>query len=558
MENNEEIKVNTAEVNANENMPKKNNNGKTVIWIIVTIILVLVIGIGGGFLLASKNNNNNTLNKTETPENKQEQTKTSKKIDESKPWVYDAEYGKDKTVKKVESFSSDKYLTVPYININSEDANKANDEIKNIYEEIYSKYGTAPSYTIIYSSNYEFYENDNILSIVLRVGNAVINGGAGTSKTYIYNFNLDTLKTATLKEMAILCGFNSESDVKNKVKGWEKRQDELAKANPDKVAAQMTGVVDGQYFIDKDKKLNFIYMSLAAGNYYTPAVVEPNKDIEDFYEFEDDNNLTIEASNSNSKTRNYNQDNFLFLNAAGLKNVTFESKKDENGYNYRIDFDEKGNHTIKIVLLGEGIGSQVYGTYNNFYDIVQSNNWPESGIETASFKFKDLNGIGSEQNGTIQYSLVTNNETIKLKLSVPYGEQQNKEITLYKASTYIRPDNTNRSSGELTITNFTNESFDFDINATHVNGENIEESIARGGINLGEVSGTAKKLSEGKYQFVPEKDDELMAIWEGEYKINFTVINDSTIEIEEIYDKDNYSQGPYSGGNVRFDGTYTK
>ena len=75
---------------------------------------------------------------------------------------------------------------------------------------------------------------------------------------------------------------------------------------------------------------------------------------------------------------------------------------------------------------------------------------------------------------------------------------------------------------------------------------------------MGDVSGTAKKISEGKYQFVPEKDDELMTIWEGEYIINFTVKNDSTIEVEEVYDKDNYSQGPYSGGNVRFDGTYTK
>ena len=71
MDNNEEIKVNTAD----ENKSKKNNS-KTIILIVVATILVLAIGIGGGFLLANKDNNNNA-NATETQDNKQEQGKTS-------------------------------------------------------------------------------------------------------------------------------------------------------------------------------------------------------------------------------------------------------------------------------------------------------------------------------------------------------------------------------------------------------------------------------------------------------------------------------------------------
>lgn len=75
MDNNEEIKVNSAELNNNENKPKKNNS-KTIILIIIAMILVLAIAIGGGFLLANKNNNNNA-NTTETQDYKQEQSKTS-------------------------------------------------------------------------------------------------------------------------------------------------------------------------------------------------------------------------------------------------------------------------------------------------------------------------------------------------------------------------------------------------------------------------------------------------------------------------------------------------
>lgn len=439
MENNQENVqnevVNDVEQNVNNNKPQKSNKRKMIVLLVIVVILLLAAGACGWYLLSNKDNgntNNGNENTTEqSVENKVEKS-TSKKIDESKDWVYDAEYGNNKTVKTIESSNSEanpnskEDLVVPYININSDDAKRVNEEIKNLYNKKYEEYGT-----MICRLNYKYYINDKILSVIVEEGNVAIQGGAGLCPLYVYNFNLDTLKTASLEEMAQLCGFNSESDVQNKVKGWKKRQNDLAKANPDKVVAQMTGIVDGKYFIDKDKKLNFIYISAAAGTYYTPAVVEPNKEIEDFYDFDNDDNSAANVSDSNTKIQNYHQDNFLFLNAAGLKNKTYESLMNENGPNYRIDFDQNGNPTIKITVLGEGIGSEVYGTYNSFYSIVQSNNWPESGIETASFKFKDLNGVGSEQNGVINYSLVTDNETIELKLTVPYGEEVNKGIILY-------------------------------------------------------------------------------------------------------------------------------
>ena len=414
MENNDfqkdvnHVENNVKQVNKNVQKKHKNAKAKTIVLMVIVLVLVLVVGVLGGLLISG--NGNKVTNIINQGTEKKDENKSNKKLDESKPWVYDAEYGKDKTVKKVESFSSDKDLIVPYININSEDANKANDEIKNIYEETYSKYGAAPSYTIIYSSNYEFYENDNILSIVLRVGDAVINGGAGTSKTYIYNFNLDTLKPATLKEMAILCGFNSESDVQYKVKEWEKRQNELAKANPDKVAAQMTGVVDGQYFIDKDKKLNFIYMSLAAGNYYTPAVVEPNKDIEDFYDFDNEDNS---ATNSIK--------DFSIMKNDGFANTVYENEKKQGEKFYRVSFDSNCNPTIYI----EDVGVQPYATYRNFYNLKYDKT---AGTKYIDFDFKILNETEDGGKGQIQY--VTTSDII-IKLNYPPTDY----VTLRKVTT---------------------------------------------------------------------------------------------------------------------------
>lgn len=441
MENNEKINVNNSEINNKENNPKQNNS-KTIILIVITMILILAIGIGGGFLLANKENNANNTNTTEIKTNKQEQTKTSKKIDESKPWVYDANYGENKTNKVVENDNnSNKDLKVPYINIDSEDAQKANEEIKNIYEEMYSKYGDKTSYgaKIIYLSDYKFYENGNILSVVLRTGDAVINGGAGTSKTYIYNFNLETLKNATLKEMAVLCGFNSESDVENKVKQWEKKQEELAKANPDKVAAQMMGVVDGQYFVDNDKKLNFICISLAAGNYYTPWVVEPNKEIEDFYEFDDNSNSTVVDNTNNkqentTKTSKLKYENYPFYFYAP-ESWNCKIKKVDNSQ-YKVHSDDEYYEITGIVNGKEEIAFSIMITSDRSYD---NSSWVNIGdcdngkyiYKMQRFICRDNDGINHNSNDykfENEVSEAMKTLTVKYKVVNEFGSANETKI----------------------------------------------------------------------------------------------------------------------------------
>ena len=539
---------------------KQNGKGKKVLLGIILLVVFLLLGILAGVMIP-ENNKPEFVKKIEDKITNQE-NKDSKKIDESKPWVYDAEYMNDKEEKeKTNSYNNLTYkaseeIKLPYININSEDAKKANEELKAMFDKAYENFGKLEEATNLATGEkiirddwfsfteykYDFYENNNILSIVIKKLDVHIPGDGGVEYV-IYNFNLDTLKFATLEEVGKACGFSSESDIKEKIG--------IAMENAGEEAGIFEDTVwDGKrFFIDKVGKLNVVL----PGPAYGEITLEVDKNIERVTVTEKGDNKNL-VNDNNAAQDQANRTDFSFMVDEGFKDVTYVSERVNNGYLYKIVFDEKGNPTISV----EYIPDNMYGIYNSFYDIVQSNNWPESGIETASFKFKDLNGNGSEQNGTIQYSLVTNNETIELKLTVPYGENVNKGITLYKASTYTRPDNTNRSSGKLTITNFRNESFDFEINATHVNGENIEESIARGGINLGDVSGTAKKISEGKYQFVPDENEELMKYYESEYKIEFNIKADNSIEVKEIYDDAKYSQGPYAGAGIRFTGVYSK
>ena len=317
-------KTNGYGMNQNGKKQQKNGKNKMIVLIIIVLILLLVVGVIVGVIISGKGTT--IINQTEEKSNVEakKEEKTSKKIDESKDWVYDAEYVKDKENKVVDGYyNSNKELVVPYININSKDAEEANKQIEAIFEEIYSKYGEKNSekVRILYQSKYEWYENENILSVVINVVDSVVNGGAGTSKLYIYNFNLDTLNNATLDEMSKVCGFKSSKDVTSKIAQWEDRQRNYEKNNPDMIAAQLEKVANNQYFIDADGNLNFVYIGLAAGRYYTPCVVVPNKEIEDFYEISENNNTKIEEKDSKEKTEENNDQKNQANNTTAQKGI---------------------------------------------------------------------------------------------------------------------------------------------------------------------------------------------------------------------------------------------
>lgn len=346
MENNNlQNDVNNVEQNKQVNNGKKKNEvKKTIALVVLVLVLVLALGIGAGLMFSGKGGD--VVNQI-VPGAEKNENKNSKKIDESKPWVYDADYEKDKQNKNADNYYKSDDLKVPFININSKDAEKANSEIKNLYEQMYSEFGTKNSYGAkkVYLSEYKYYENKNILSVVLRSTDSIVNGGSGTSKLYIYNFNLDTLAKATNDEMAKICGLNSINEVEEKISKWNKRQKDFEKAYPDKVAAEYEKVVDDLYFIDKDGKLNFVYITVASGRNYTSAVVEKVKDIEDFYEFDSidkDNNSQAEyvtilnAINENNfknmgidriRSMNYDYETFKTTDYNTVKGIIDEVKK---------------------------------------------------------------------------------------------------------------------------------------------------------------------------------------------------------------------------------------
>lgn len=303
-----------------ENNDQNTNNIKgkkriTGFLVFIIVVLLLIIGVSVGWYCgksgdifnkdneAGDNNaKNEIVGKTQEmtsdenkAESKEELKEDAKKVIAGRPLVYNSKLKEIKSiVTKTGEYicnSNDCYC-VPYLNINSTDAKKINNEIEKIYLDSYNRFGTSASdnfsgpddYCHKDNISYEWYINENIVSIVLHfnkfyayVGNpgeGGIGGGQGTE--YVYNFNVETLKEVTLDEMAKICGFNSAEEVENKVKAW----DENVKKDEEK-SMTYTGVKD-KYFIGENKKLNFIYGWSASGSGEKSMVVEPNKEIEEY------------------------------------------------------------------------------------------------------------------------------------------------------------------------------------------------------------------------------------------------------------------------------------
>ena len=265
MENNE---------NNVQNQENKVRKGVSLPIVIILLIIVLGAGIGGGFLLSKgigfNKEENNSANNIVVENNTTEQNKTSKKIDESKPWVYDAEYGKGNDIKKIEKWSSDEDLVVPFININSEDGKSTNEEIEKLYKDNYEKYASDYNDSLkkICTLSYKFYVNNNILSVVIKETNGVVPGGAGECPFHIYNFNINTLKKATNDELIAQSGFASIEEVNKSINHWleiEKKKESFA--------GSFLGIKKDNYFIDENNQLNFIVTVGAAGTFDEAHIV---------------------------------------------------------------------------------------------------------------------------------------------------------------------------------------------------------------------------------------------------------------------------------------------
>lgn len=200
-------------------------NGNTKFYILIAILVILVLLLGG-YIVYDKQikkeempKTSETNKETETEKENTEETFVSKQ-DESKDWVYDAEYEKNvladsyKTYYNKTLYARD--IVVPYINIESSYAIKANKEIKKIFNTVIEKYneGVNDKTTFVDTCEYEKYFQNNVLSVIFNYGigaTDVVN-----PNYYSYNIDLKTGEELSFEDIYKIAGFN-ESNINEKV-----------------------------------------------------------------------------------------------------------------------------------------------------------------------------------------------------------------------------------------------------------------------------------------------------------------------------------------------------
>lgn len=137
--------------------------------ICIFIIVLLVIALGAMYYYYNHNQsdtndvNSGVVEKVENNINNEiSETKVNKvnKLDENKDIVY-ASFSK---------YSSEYSYSIPYINIDSADAKKINDEIESYYKPLVEaeiKNETEGLSVIMYNVKYNSYVNDNVLSLIV-------------------------------------------------------------------------------------------------------------------------------------------------------------------------------------------------------------------------------------------------------------------------------------------------------------------------------------------------------------------------------------------------------
>ena len=209
---NEENKVVETTV-TNIESPKK-KGGKGLIAALIILIIAL-LGVVGYFAYDKFIANKTDDTKEEEKKKDEPKEEDTIKIDEDKDYVYDAEYDTGDAPESYDIGGVATYylkdIVVPYINIDSEAATKANENIKGIFDELLASYndGANGGNGYVKYCEYDFYINDNILSIVFKTGT----GATDVVFPYYhtYNFDLNTGEKLIYKNAIALTGFSSDT-----------------------------------------------------------------------------------------------------------------------------------------------------------------------------------------------------------------------------------------------------------------------------------------------------------------------------------------------------------
>ncbi len=141
------------------------------------------------------------------------------KIDPSKYWIYHATYDKNVLAYSYDTYFNTYYakdIIVPFININSNDASKTNEEIKGVFDEAISRYNEGvENKTSFVSIDYEKFIDNNIASVNFWYGK----GGTDVIRPdyYTYTFDLTTGNLMSFEELYQKFNFN-KTQVDSKIK----------------------------------------------------------------------------------------------------------------------------------------------------------------------------------------------------------------------------------------------------------------------------------------------------------------------------------------------------
>lgn len=252
----------------------KINLGTLLCIFIIILLLIVICGMYFYYNNNSAEEQENNIHADEIASNES----TSIKIDDTKELVYNANYSY-KNISNESYYNQNmnktyslKDINMPYINIDSEEASNANEEIKALFDELAKFFEQEYNDTKTWynTASYKTYTRDNLLSIVITV----VSGGTNIEqyKYYTYNFNLDTLKSYSYEEAYKLAGFNSSNiDVKseNAIKKCETitQFEKSAQSEEDittyiqKSINNYTNAVNDKtikYFIDENNELNIV------------------------------------------------------------------------------------------------------------------------------------------------------------------------------------------------------------------------------------------------------------------------------------------------------------
>ena len=145
----------------------------------------------------------------------EKEARESLKINKSKELIYDAKYTKDVKAKSYLTHFNEIYyskdIVVPYINISSVYVNNSNNEIKSVFDKAIESYNEGVDTGLVYidECDYEKYESDKVLSVVLTLGI----GGTDTvdPEYYTYNINLDDGSELSYEDVYKIAGFTKEN-----------------------------------------------------------------------------------------------------------------------------------------------------------------------------------------------------------------------------------------------------------------------------------------------------------------------------------------------------------